>query len=557
MPRKQKRIAAADCETPPFKFGRKTQAQGGDLAPFVWGYFDGETYVYFWDDDPEICTRNFIEYLQDEDDLIVYMHNGGKFDFHFMLPYLDPDIMMINGRIAEATLFNGRVTIRDSYLILPIPLALYNKEDIDYALFEPETRNRHKNQIIHYLGVDCRSLYDLVSNFSARFGNNLTLASTAFKQLRKTGYDVGNTFETFDNLFRPFYFGGRVQCFDVGSFKGSYQYVDINSAYPKAMTDRHWYGGGYYEHLRIPDKENGSWYAEIKAVAKGSLPYRFDNKLYFPNDNKQRTYFASGWEINKGLETGTLKINKVVKVYRPNLLQDFGEYVSKFFDEKASAKLAGDFFMELFAKLMLNSAYGKFGQDGRSFEKMCIVPSGEWPENDPKWEHDFRWRYHSDTGTGYTIFVRSDPQYKFYNVATAASVTGYVRAFLWGSILQCERPLYCDTDSIICERFNGDVGPKLGQWKLEANLTEINIAQRKMYAGRVFPVTDYGPIDETKVASKGVRLSYEELSNEIKRAGEIKFKKESPAVSLQYGFRYFEKTISFENLQKNVVTNPD
>jgi len=550
MPRTKKRIATGDCETNPFKFG-------DDLAPFVWGHYDGETYQYFWNDDQKICTADYVEYLRDESDLTIYFHNGGKFDLHFLLEYLDPDIMIINGRIAKATMFDGQIEFRDSWLILPIALAQYDKDQIDYQKFVPGERNKHKNEIIRYLRKDCTSLYELCDEFIKRFGNNLTLASTAFKELKKTGYTVQNTYENFDKQMRPFYFGGRVQCFDVGNFIGHYEYFDINSAYPWAMKFRHWHGPQMMCQLKMPETENGSFYAKIDAVSKGALPYRFENKLYFPDDDKIRTYFASGWEIQTGLETGTLDIKKVHLVNKPLLTADFCEYVDKFFAEKASAKLNGDFIAELFAKLMLNSAYGKFGQDGRSFEKFCIVEQGEWPENNPSWEHDMRWRYYADTDTGHTLFVRSDPQYKFYNVATAASVTAKVRAFMWESLLSSDTPLYCDTDSIICKKFNGKIGAELGAWKLEADLTEAHIAQRKMYALRVNPVTEYGPIDQVKTASKGVRLQYNEIKDAIKYAKNIEFKKDAPAMSLKYGPRYFAREINFENIQKNIVRNPN
>lgn len=544
MPRKQqKRIAAADCETDPFKYGRT------ELNPFVWGFFDGETYSYFWGKD---CTADFIHHLEDESDLIIYMHNGGKFDIYFLLPYLDPEVMLINGRIAKATLFGGRVEIRDSLLIMPIALSKYEKIEIDYAKFEPEVRETHKDEIIRYLNKDCTSLYRLCYEFVSRFGLTLTLASTAFKQLKKTGYDVYNTNETFDNTFRPFYFGGRVQCFSVGNFYGDFDYVDINSAYPRAMIDRHWFGPGFVEHMRLPEKDNGSWYATILAKSQGCLPFREtkESKLFFPHDDKPRIYNASGWEINYGLASGTLEIQKVLRVYKPALLNDFSEYVYKYYEEKKSAKEAGDFFGELFAKLLLNSAYGKFGQNGRQFEKYCIVEYGDWPENDVRWVEDQRWKFYCDLPSGHSVFCRADPSNRFYNVATAASVTAWVRSYLWSAIHQSDEPMYCDTDSLICKKFNGEIGDELGQWKLEAKLSEVHIAQRKMYAG----LTTDG---KHKVASKGVRLTFDQIKNGIKNRSNITFKKETPAASLKYGFRYFEKQISFNNLEKNVVNNPE
>lgn len=534
MPRRDKKIYSLDAETDPFLYGRVP-------SPFVWGLYDGEHYVYFWGDD---CTTQLLEYLQDETDAIIYAHNGGKFDFFFLLPYLDPDLFMINGRIAKATLFDGQIELRDSWLILPLPLKAHDKGDIDYSKLEKTERDRHKNEICKYLQRDCVSLWDWVKNFRDQFGGRLTLASSAFAQLKKTNYPVEPTYEQFDTTFRAFYFGGRVQCFDVGVFSGPLKYVDINSAYPFAMMSRHWQGPQYVEHLKLPDPDkNGSWFAEITAKSYGSLPFRHEGKLYFPDDGITRRFFASGWEINAGIETETLKIEKVHIVYKPMFTHTFTEYVEKFFAMKLEAERAGDKTTRQFAKLMLNSCYGKFGQDGRDFKKFRLCDFGEQPTDFPDWS------IHAETDFLKTIFERPDPIDRFYNVATAASITAFVRAYLWKNIHSSKGVLYCDTDSIICREFNGEISDKLGAWNLEANLKEAYIAQRKMYA----LLTDD---DQHKTASKGVRLSFEQIKRGVLSGNDIITEKDAPAFSLQFGARFFARKTEFKNISKNACNNP-
>ena len=551
MARKKKRIATIDAETDPFKYLRKPE-------PFCWGFYDGETYIDFWGDN---CTQQLMEYLEDEEDLIIYAHNGGKFDFFYLIPWLDSDLFIINGRIAKATLFDGRIEIRDSWLIIPLPLSAYQKDEISYDLFEKHSRNLHKTEILRYLRGDCRYLWDWVTNFIAQFGNGLTLAGTSFKELKKTGYDIPTTFEEYDASFRPYYFGGRVQCFDVGSFYGDFKYVDINSAYPFAMKERHWHGSQYMQSKVLPEQENGSWFAHVRARSHGALPWRDEadpnQKLYFPDDGKSRDYFATGWEIKTGLETGTLTIDKVHTVFKPVFTADFSEYVEKFFAMKAKAdadlkKNPNDKDAEArrqFAKLMLNACYGKFGQDGRDFEKFSLQPFGGWPEGEG-------WMPYETVMEDLMMFSKPDPIDRFFNVPTAASVTGYVRAYLWEAINQSERPLYCDTDSIICADFHGDIGNKLGQWDVEARAIEVHIGQRKMYAMRELPVSEYGPIDKTKVASKGVQLDFDTIKNGIANRSIIVTERDAPAFSLKYGARFLPRTTDFKNIEKNVLTVP-
>lgn len=555
------RTAVLDYETDPFKYGRVPKE-------FALGFYDGDLYIDFWGDD---CTKQFITYLRNYADnilyenetLCIYAHNGGKFDFYYLIDYLDPDLFMINGRIAKATLFDGRVEIRDSWLVLPLPLASNDKLEIDYALFEKDKREEHKDEILRYLKRDCTSLHEWVSSFIDQFGEYMTLASAAFNQLSQTDYEIPSTYEEYDNKFRKFYYGGRVQCFEVGEFHGHFQYVDINSAYPRGMLEDHWYGDGYIEHKTLPDRsKNGSWFAEINAISKGALPLKHtDGKLYFPDDNQVRKYLATGWEINTGLETGTLDIKDVLVSYIPKRRYSFREYVELFTKMKEEAdanmrrcKKEGDKVGELFwkarrtfAKLLLNSCYGKFGQDGRRFEKFCIVPIGEWPKGDG-------WEPHSEH-TNYRVFSRPDPSGRFYNVATAASITGWVRAYLWKSINETTRPLYCDTDSIICERFHGELGVKLGQWDMEARAINVYIAQRKMYAMEIYkkewPFTTY------KSASKGVRLTYDQIKQGVKFGENITTFRDAPAFSLKHGARFFSRKTDFENIEKNACRNPD
>jgi len=557
MGRKKKTICTFDCETDPFKLNRHPE-------PFTVGFYRGDIYVDFWGKD---CFDQFIDYLKDEKDLIIYAHNGGKFDIFFMLEHLDPELMIINGRIVKATIFDGAIEIRDSYSIIPIPLNSYKKDDVDYGIFEKEVRNLPKNKrvILEYQKADCVYLHELVFAFNENYGNKLTLASAAFNELKKTGYEVSRSFNNYDEKFRPFYFGGRVQCFKVGNFYEPVEYVDINSAYSKSMLENHWYGNQYIQKLRIPDSENGSYFADILAVSYGALPIKHevaknDFRLIFPSDDKPRRYKVTGHEIIVGLKTGTLKIKKVYSVYKPLFTRNFSEYVNHFFELKDKAKKEGDKIMYLFAKFFLNACYGKFGQDGRKFKKFVIEDYGNWPENDPNWEHDFRWKPYCDAPENKRIFYRDDPSEKFFNVSTAASVTGWVRAYLWENICSSDTPYYCDTDSIMCKKFNGNISDKIGDWGIECIFNDVHIAQKKMYSGSYYkkewPFVDY------KVASKGVRFNediknqYEEIKNGIKYSKEILVKKDSPAYSLKFPKgRFLEKSVSFKNIYKNLVEN--
>lgn len=542
MARKKKpkrRLCTLDAETDPFKYNRVPK-------PFVWGLYMGDgDYMYFWGDD---CTEQLIAFLKTQENLVIYAHNGGKFDYFYLIDYFDDEteVKIINGRISKAHLFGGKIELLDSYNIIPLPLKALEKDDIDYELMEREKREQNKPEILRYLQKDCEYLYEWVNNFEERFGRNLTLAGTALKQIKLTAYEVQNTFEEYDNLFRDFYMGGRVQCFEVGQFVGDYTYVDINSAYPTAMRENHPHGGQYLVSTKLPD--NGKpYFATIEAVSRGCLPYRGDDgRLYYPNDDTVRTYNATSWEILAGLDTGTLDIKNTIKVLQHVFTANFQEYVDYWYAEKLAAKKAGDKARELFAKLMLNSGYGKFGQDGRKFEDYRITEYGDWPDGE-------EWKPYSNIEAvkDYQVFSRPNPSYRFYNVATAASITGYVRGFLWRSLCAVERPLYCDTDSIICRSADKlPMGDQLGEWSLECDAEEVYIAQKKMYSIKV------KDSDKWKKACKGVRLTAEQIKTGVLSGRSISTDRDAPNFSLKYGPRFVSRKTDFENIEKNACQTP-
>jgi DNA polymerase elongation subunit (family B) len=126
----------------------------------------------------------------------------------------------------------------------------------------------------------------------------------------------------------------------------------------------------------------------------------------------------------------------------------------------------------------------------------------------------------------------ADDEQRFYNVAVSASITGFVRAYMWDAMTKCENVMYCDTDSIICtDTGELDLHPtELGAWDVEAVGDYGGIAGKKLYALQ----TDNG---EWKTASKGVRLDAHEILA-VAKGKEIVFHPMNPQFSLKRGVRF-------------------
>lgn len=527
MPRKKTppRIAVIDFETDPFEFG-------GTIAPFCAGFFDGVIYREFWGDD---CMTQLADYLKSiETPLYIFAHNGGKFDFMFLLRagLLDNPLKIIHGRIVSAKM--GIHTLRDSYAILPVPLSAHAKDEFDYSKMKRSQREKNRADILHYLASDCENLYSFVMKFIDRFGLKLTAASMAYGELKKISPQV-QTGEFFDDKFRAFYFGGRVECFEKGIIKGNFNVYDVNSMYPHVMRDCDHPDGA--EYVATPTKPDSRgflpgrlhglvYFAEIEAVSFGALPVREKTGLDFPNSKSPREFFACSHEIQAGIETGKLSRIKYKRLFYFKKIQRFSEFVDTYYAERLEAKKAGDKSRDLLTKLVLNSSYGKFAMNPREFFDYQIIDGHEKGEGE----------LYADYGD-FTIWRSPAPVSRFNNVAVAASITSAARAVLMRAIAKAERPIYCDTDSIICAALDlSHDSKKLGAWKHEATATVAGIAGKKMYA--LFD----GAGECVKLASKGVRLSGDDIMRLC--AGEtINYKKESPALGLNGATRYIERAV--------------
>ena len=408
-----KKIAVIDCETDPFKFGRIP-------APFCVEFHSDEITQSFWGNDCMEKLADFCEAIKDE--YLIYAHNGGKFDFLFMSKYLDNPIKVINSRIVSCAFFQH--ILRDSYSIIPVPLRDYSKEIFDYTKLEKDVREKNKSAILDYLHSDCVYLLQIVSAFVERFGPKLTVGSTAIKELRKL-HDFERMNKQNDAVFRPYYYGGRVECFSGGIIKGPWKVYDVNSMYPKAMLDyAHPLNGNFTLDDKIP--ENGeTYFIHFTGANRGALPTKSKAGLDFNTEHGD--FFACSHEINVALKYGLIDIDTIHSVYIASETIKFDTFVNTFYAEKVASKIAGDKRSEMFSKFILNSAYGKFGQNPENFEDYII-------ERDTG--NDLEWR-----ASGYTVETEypefeiwSRPteikEHSFYDVSIAASITSAARSIL-------------------------------------------------------------------------------------------------------------------------------
>lgn len=539
-------FAVLDSETDPFKKGRIPE-------PFVWGFYDGLEFRHYTHD----TVHSMLEWIA-EQKIIVYAHNGGKFDYHFLLPYMEAydHVKIINGRLAQ--FFIGKAEFRDSFNILPVALKkievtdvhgnTVKKQEFDYSLMEKDERYKPENweNIIDYLRDDCVTLYEAIAAFQNQYGRHLTQAGAAMAQWKKISKtNIPKSTGAYFEKFKPYYFGGRVQCFRRGIIDDDFSVFDINSAYPFAMLEAHPYGLEYVESTdETMDKPIClTAFYRIRASSQGAYPFREKTGLAFPDDGEIREFHVTGWELQAAVDTDTAGNPEILSVIYHLEKQDFRDYIEHFYQLRLTAKATGDKAGDLFAKLLMNSLYGKFGANPENYAEYVILPPEEQESLlDP--ENDFS--LSGELGP-WLLGERdlNDEEMRYYNVATSASITGYVRAYLWRAICKTGREniLYCDTDSIATtDSGNGlDTGKELGKWKHEGEFDRAGIAGKKMY---IFRGKKRGNKErEYKTASKGVKLTNAQLWK-VAGGTPVVYEPENPSFSVHAPPRFVSRKIT-------------
>lgn len=557
-------VSAGDFETDPFVAHRTPKPfAAGLMIEHEPGNPASRTYIKFWGND---CVEQLLAHLASiQTPLLIYFHNGGKFDFFFFLKYLENPLKVIHGRIVKARI--GIHEFRDSWAIIPMALKGYKKTEIDYKKLEAKVRSKHKSEILAYLRDDCTYLLDLVSAFVLRFGVRLTIAGTGMRELTALHPQYKQK-RVHDDKFRPFYMGGRVECFESGILKPTrgqkWKVYDVNGMYSYVMREcRHPIGGNYVIPANktigkdgwIVGFPNCMYFAVVRGRNRGALPGRIEDgngglSFTIPHG----IFHTTSHELRLALTLGLFDIEEILELHVPRQTQSFGEFVDKFVAEKITGKLQRSdpnvaSILETFAKFMLNAPYGRFGINPWEFKAFYIQVVGDLkPENE---DGKLPWTIHQ-SNSDFTMWVRTENDIHddeseptgFEDVAIASSITSAARAVLLLAVVQAKRPIYCDTDSIICEGIrNVQISDTaLGAWKFEKDGDECAIGGKKLYALFKDGV-------EVKSASKGVKFDGNQI-RQVANGEEVIWQSDAPNFSLLGSVRYIHRMVRSTNVKR-------
>lgn len=542
--------------------------------PYACGMYDGKNCIIY---EGKNCPKNFLaEFLTRKyRGYVAYAHNGGKFDFNFILEELCKkeywskyviEPMRSGSRIIEIKISTTNPagekdhtwTLRDSYALMAFSLKKLTesfgvqsmKGEFDHEKINWNNWQKLKPEWSRYLINDCKGLYEVIKKFEEfsikKFGTSLrrpvTIAQMAMEIFRKNYLEnpIPN-YESREEEIRKAYYGGRVEIFKrTGK---NLKYYDVNSEYPSQMYDQYMPVGTPIKSYTMTVEDFGVAKCEVTApegIKYPLLPYRTEKgKLLFPKGSFKGWYCTP--ELKKAAELG-YKI-KIEYGYKFNKERIFKKYIKECYELKKKSKKGSVEY--IIAKLLMNSLYGKFGQR-REKEQLVFFPK------------DIIGLTPIDFFGEIPIYTRTI-QSKANHIlpAIAAFVTSYGRLKIYEQIQKVEEQgkevYYIDTDSIVTDA-ELETGKELGQLSEEIpEVQEAIFLLPKMYAIRT-KEHDY-------IKCKGFprdQFDYKVFKSALELANmdEFHYKTEKFASPIE-SMRRNKKFVSMIGLKRTVISKYD
>lgn len=420
----------------------------------------------------------------------IYAHNGAKFDWlHFAIWAKEKGILSDLACVQSGSMVHGLnlalridgerfiLRLRDSLRLLPAglkKLALTFNVDMQKLDVDPtkmrELKQDNPELFWDYLKHDVYALqqvilkfwhmlYDIAGNIGAL---PMTLPSLAMRLFRmQLPYPIactrGDRLKIHERLS---YFGGRTECFAPGEYDHVNIY-DINSQYPFAMLTGEFPVSYSGEWTKQYDHKHGIYFASFTQpeTQLPCMPVLENNALQFRHSGTG--YFAQPEIENLLALGGDIQIHEGY-VYH-EIANPFAEFVAQWYAIRKHAQENGDDGLQYVAKILMNSLYGKFGQQEYGYSIEIPAPGKIQQLIDSQTE--FR-------EMGECIVVGRYRPSETTFTAIASYVTSYARRVLYNHMRVAtelgNRVVYCDTDSLhLVGNVTLPTSSELGDLKLE------------------------------------------------------------------------------------------
>lgn len=372
---------------------------------------------------------------------------------------------MVNGVKDDIYSFStGNITVRPVSAILPLSWR-------EIALLSAQSGKESR--------TDVESVLNAYSVVNTVFLSGLadTIPSTIFQdfQTYTTQQNIAKHIvrlpDEIHKQSRLAYYGGRTEVFQ--NYCGIGAGYDINSSYNSAMTKK--LPIGKWKLIQGPFStdsiKNGVYLCRVSVSDEkfiAPLPYRvtinelMPDKLYYPVGKWLAWYTAP--EIRHAL-----RHNAQIEIVQGIQWETTDNWLAPWAQILYRQKTQANPVLSKIVKLAINSLVGKFGQS--------YLVQGLYYGN-PRRGARVR-----ETGIKglYQTYYRQIPECANYPVASY--ITSYGRIALLNGLNAADYPVYCDTDSVYCQRFPDEKkGTGLGEWKVEKEFQAMEILSGKLYS---------------------------------------------------------------------------
>lgn len=305
---------------------------------------------------------------------------------------------------------------------------------------------------------------------------------------KRTRQFIDNFTKSVNYLIKHFYYGGRCENFFMGHYQGYLFYYDVNSLYPfviytfanslpfKPISICKSYPQKTHQFLFVGEVElEQTEFTKVYGVIPMKVKMKDGVKLLFTGQGKVKTIL---WKEEFDYYKQFFKNYEGFFVVFQTITQKQADYIKQTIEKLYKLKKQKEGLIGIIAKILLNSFYGKFGQEptrkiikGIKFnENITEVVDGK--ENLlplPMYEEEFN-------------------LYKNTNFAIACFITAMARLHMFKLIhslfQQGIKVYYMDTDSLIVDQELPSelIGEELGKLKHEYSAVEGFFISPKIYA---------------------------------------------------------------------------
>jgi hypothetical protein len=283
---------------------------------------------------------------------------------------------------------------------------------------------------------------------------------------------------------------------------------------------------------RLPDKEGALFLADVDIEVPESYlpttPYRMPGtgSVFFPV-GKWRGWF-NDTDLRLLQSTGG-RILTVHMVYHFEPFEDLRDYAETLYQRRIDGTT--DFEKTVY-KLLLNSLYGKFGENPLK-SSLLVHPSYTDCPHEPKHRRKLAEEGDPREPLCMTMIhpgiwtIEAEAELAHEHVPIASHITSLARANIWGFMRPCRKLYYCDTDGFATNEPNLPVSAELGGLKLELVFGDAPVSgsyepgkgpevlhgDAEFFSPKIYRIGDESDGANARVKAKGMSLADKRLLN--------------------------------------------